>query len=424
MRRRTVLAASAGMALGTAGCATGGYREPPGKGLTLLSHYGSEPHKSGLKKLVDEWNRTHPEVPVTTQSVLYNELLQTVTARHASGQTPDIINAYSLWGGQLANAEVLDEPPTDIAADIRDNYSPAAAGAVTVGERILGYPTEMQTYALIYNRKLLADAGVDGPPANWDELVDIAEKTTVADGNGNLDIAGFGLTTDFSDTAVVHPFASLLQAAGGRYLNRDGSAAFDSEAGRAALTLQKRLIEAGAADPGLNTIKAFPSSRVAMTINAAYLIGVLKGMMGDAYDEVGVTAIPGPDPGDKGSLAYGFFTGVSSHSANKEAAWEFLRWLNAEATDDGATRMGAFQFSAGSIPARVTDSEALIADDPNLDPFVAAMDYAQPEPNPRGGQQMKTALQGNIQSVWTGDSSVAEALRSAAAESDATLNKD
>lgn len=232
--RIRALAVAAVVALTASGCATSGYAEEPGETLTLLSHYGSEPHKSGLKKLVDEWNRTHPDIRVETQSVLYNELLQTVTARHASGQTPDIINAYSLWGGQLAAADVLDEPPDDIATDIRDNYSPAASGAVTVDDQILGYPTEMQTYALIYNKQILADAGVNHPPKDWDELVDIAEKTTVTDDNGNLDVAGFGLTTNFSDTAVVHPFASLLQAAGGRYMTPDGRAAFDSEAGRRA----------------------------------------------------------------------------------------------------------------------------------------------------------------------------------------------
>ncbi|ADD42434.1 ABC transporter substrate-binding protein [Stackebrandtia nassauensis] len=422
--RIRALALATVLVLTASGCATSSFGDEPGKTLTVLTHYGSEPHKSGLKKLVDEWNRTHPEVQVKTQSVLYNELLQTVTARHASGQTPDIINAYSLWGGQLAAADVLDEPPTDVATDIRDEYSPAASEAVTVDDQVLGYPTEMQTYALIYNKKLLAKAGVTEPPKTWDELEDIAERTTVTDDSGNLDVAGFGLTTDFSDTAVVHPFASLLQAAGGRYMNADGSAAFDSKAGQRALSLQKQLVESGSADPGLNTIKAFPSNRVAMTINAGYWIGVLKGMMGDDYENVGVAPIPGPKAGDKGSLAYGFFTGVSSHSDQKDDAWEFLRWLNAEQAADGATRMGAFQFGAGSIPARVSDSEALTADDPNFEPFVQAMDYALPEPNPRGGQQMKTALQGSIQSVWTGDLSVAEALRSAAAEADATLNQD
>ncbi|MGH8876757.1 MAG: ABC transporter substrate-binding protein [Stackebrandtia sp.] len=423
MRVRAFLAAVT-VVLAASGCTTGGYSEDPSETLTMLTHYGSEPHKSGLKKLVDEWNSTHPDVQVKTQNVPYNELLQSVTARHASGQSPDIINGYSLWGGQLAEADVLDEPPGDIDTDIRENYSPAAAKTVTVGDHVLGYPTEMQTYALYYNKKLLADAGVKRPPKTWDELVDIAKKTTVTDDTGNLDVAGFGLTTDFSDSAVVHPFASLLQSAGGEYLTGDGTAAFDSKAGAKALSLQKELIEAGTADPGLNVAKAFPANRIAMTIHAGFFNGVIKGMMGEQHKDVGVAPIPGPEAGDRGSLAYGFFTGVNSGSDQKDEAWEFLRWLNAEKAKGGATRMGAFQFSAGGVPARVTDGEALVGDDPNLRPFIDALDYALPEPNPRGGQQMKTALQGSIQSVWTGDATVAESLRSAAAEADATLNQD
>ncbi|HZE38675.1 MAG TPA: ABC transporter substrate-binding protein [Stackebrandtia sp.] len=402
-------------------CATGSFRDGPSDTITILTHYGSQPQKSELKKLVDKWNGTHPDAQVETQTVFYDDLLQTITARQTAGQGPDIINAYSLWGGQLAAADVLDTPPSDVASDIREHYSPAAAKTVSVGDRVLGYPTEMQTYALFYNKKLLAAAGVKHPPKTWDELREISRKTSTHDSSGNLDVAGFGLTAGFNDTAVVHPFASLLQSAGGRYMTDHGRAAFDSEAGEKALSLEKRLIDDGSADPGIDVAKAFPSGRVAMTINAGYMIGSLKAVMGKSYKDIGVAPIPGPRLGDRGSVAYSFFSGVNARSHHKKQAWEFLRWLNAEPAAHGATRMGALQFSVGTISGRVSDSRALAVDDPNYTPFVDALDYALPEANPQGGQQMKTALQGSIQSVWSGEETVDAALSSAAAEADATL---
>jgi multiple sugar transport system substrate-binding protein len=419
------LVVAATVALAASACTTGGYDNGDKDTITLLTHYGNDPLKSGLAKLVDQWNSENPDSKVETQAVAYEELLQTITVRQTGGQAADIVQAYSLWGGQLAEAHVLDKVPDDVATDVRDNYSKAAVGSVTVDDQVLGYPTEVQSYALFYNKKLLADAGITEPPRTWAELADAAAKTTTRDDSGNIDVAGFGLTSGW-DSAVVHPFVSLLQSAGGSYMSEDGkSSAFDSKAGREALELEKQLIDDEVADPSINVLKGFPSQKIAMTVNAGWWIGTLKDKMKDDYDNIGVVALPGPDKGDKGSLAYGYFTGVNSKSTHKDKAWDFLRWLNAHKGDNGATPMGSFQFSVGTIPGRVSDSEALTGtiDDPNYQPFVEALDYAIPEPNPASGQEMKTALQHSIEAVWTGEKSIEEALSEAAAEADSSLGE-
>jgi len=421
--RAAALAMAAALAL--AGCSTGGSETDSGKvTLTVLTHYGNDPLKSGLQKMVDEWNKNHPSIQVKTQAVTYEDLLQTVTVRQTGGKAPDIIQAYSLWGGQLERAQVLAEPPEDIQQDIKTNFSTAAVGAVTVDDKILGYPTEVQTYALYYNKKLLAEAGVTEPPKTWDELATVAAKVTKRDAKGNIKVAGFGLTSGW-DSAVVHPFLCLLQAAGGQFLSDDGTqAAFNSPAGKAALEFEKSLIDAKSADPAINVLRAFPSEKVAMTINAGWWIGSLKTAMKDKYENVGVAPVPGPDVGDRGSLAYGFFMGVNNKSQHKDEAWQFLEWMNAEQGPDGATRMGSFQYSVGTIPGRPADSEALADDntDPNYQPFIDALEYAMPEPNGRNGQKIKTTLQKSIEDVWTGTRSVDDALADAAEQTNAMLS--
>ncbi|GAA4893324.1 multiple sugar transport system substrate-binding protein [Stackebrandtia albiflava] len=420
-----VVATAAVLLLGASACTTSNYEGGARDTLTILTHYANDPLKSGLQEMVDEWNAANPDLQVETQAVSFDELLQTITVRQTGGEAPDIVHAYSLWGGQLAEANVLAEVPEDVAQDVRDNYSPAAVGSVTVDDRIVGYPTEVQTYGLYYNKRLLAEAGYDAPPSSWEELEEIAAATTKRDDSGNIEVAGFGLTSGW-DSAVVHPWVSLLQSAGGRYMNEDGTAtAFDSPEGRAALELEKRMIDDGVADPAIDVLKSFPSGTTAMTINAGWWIGSLKTTMGDDYEDIGVAEIPGPEVGDTGSMAYGYFAGVNSRSERQDDAWEFLKWLNGEKGDNGATRMGSFQFSLGTIPGRMADSEALAGtiDDPNFDPFVAALEYAAPEPNGRNGQEMKSSLQGSIEAVWTGQQTVEEALAAAAAAADAALSE-
>lgn len=383
--------------------------------LTMLTHYGSEPLKSGLQDMVDEWNSANPDIQVTTQAVKYDDLLKTITIQQTSGRSADIVQSYSLWGGQLDKANVLAEVPDDVVADISSAYSPTAIGSAEVDGKIVGYPTEVQTYALFYNKKLLAEAGYDAPPQTWDEMAEIAAATTQTDAAGNTTVEGFGLHGGW-DSAAVHPWQSLMQSAGGSFLSDDGTeATFASEAGVAALEFEAQLFEDGSADLGFNTLAGFPANQTAMTINAGWWIGSLKTIMGEEYANIGVAPVPGPEAGQVGSVGYGFFMGVTKSSKKQDAAWEFLTWLNAEKNADGVTRMGEFQYDQGTIPGRTDDATVLadVAADPNLQVFVDALTYAVPESNSPAGQEIKTELHKSIDAAWVGSVDAKKTLEGA-----------
>ncbi|MFZ4234256.1 ABC transporter substrate-binding protein [Streptomyces murinus] len=405
-------------ALLTAGCAAP--RQGTGRPgdpivLTLLSHYSSGVLKKALQDPVDEWNATHDRVKVRTKAVEFTDLLTTFMVRQAAGQGADIIQPYCLWTGQLVRAGVLRPAPPEHTAEIRRGYSAAAVGAASVGGRVYGYPTETQTYALYYNARLLRAAGVPRPPRTWPELTDAAERTMRRDRYGNTLVQGFGLSS-YDDSTTVGQTLALLNAAGGTFVSADGrSTAIDSPAGRAVFELEHRLVSKGASAPGVNVYQAFPARQVAMVISAGWWTGSLKPLMGADYREVGVAPVPVPRAGDRpATLATGFLLGVNTASRFPREAWEFLRWLNTERTGaKGVTRMSALQVSVGSLTGRADDMRALLdrGGDPNLRPFLDALAYAVPEPNMPGAQQAKTLLRTHIEALWTGQQSVAEALR-------------
>ncbi|MFG3120578.1 ABC transporter substrate-binding protein [Streptomyces sp. NPDC048201] len=386
--------------------------------LTLLSHYASGELKAALRRPVDEWNATHDRVKVRTKAVEFNDLLTTFMVRQAAGQGADILQPYCLWNGQLVRAGVLRPAPPEDAAAIRRGYGAAAVGSSSVGGEVYGYPTEAQTYALYYNRRLLREAGITRPPRTWRELEDYAYRTTRRDRYGNTLVQGFGLST-YDDSTTVGQTLALLNAAGGTFVSEDGrSTAIDSPAGQAVLDLEHRLVSRGASAPGVNVYKAFQSGQVAMVISAGWWTGSLKAQMGDAYRDVGVAPLPVPKLGDeRATLATGFMLGVNASSRHPREAWEFLRWLNTERASvrEGATatRMSALQVSVGSLTGRADDMRALLGagGDPNLRPFLDALEYAVPEPNVPGAQQAKSLLRKNIEALWTGQQSVEGALR-------------
>ncbi|WP_030371937.1 ABC transporter substrate-binding protein [Streptomyces rimosus] len=439
MRRRRVLAGLAGAAVSAAGCGApdrGGSGRPGDPVvLTLLSHYATDPLKSALQRVVDEWNAAHDRVHVRTTAVRFQDLLTTLMVRQAARQGADIIHSYSLWAGQLAQAGVVRPAPPEDAARIERGFARPAVRAASVRGRPVGYPTEVQSYALYYNKRLLRAAGLAGPPRTWRELEEAAYRTARRDRHGNTLVQGFGLSrTD--DSTVVNQTLALLASRGGSFLQPDGTrSALDSPAGRAVFALERRLIDRGASDPGIDLLKAFPAGRVAMAVSGAWWTGSLKQTMGRDYRDVGVAPVPGPAPGNRGTVTTGFLLGVNAKSRHPREAWEFLRWLNDEVVPAGpqagraaavrATRMSVLQMSVGTMTGRTGDMRALLAagGDPNLGPFVDALDYATPEPNGPRAQKAKALLRKNIEDMWTGRHPPDAAVRNAVRQVDQELSR-
>ncbi|MGW1378209.1 extracellular solute-binding protein [Streptomyces sp. NPDC002446] len=459
MRRRTFTAGAAGAGaalLAAAGCtepAGEAYGDDDGAGrsgapvtLTVLTHYGSEPLRSALQSAVDAWNATHRQVRVRAIAVRFADLLTTYMVRQAAGQGADILHPSGLWTGQLVRAGVLRPAPPRAARLIRREFSPAAVAASSVDGTVYGYPTEVQTYALYYNRRLLRAAGVAGPPRTWRELEDTAYRTARRDRHGNTLVQGFGLSRA-DDSTVVGQTLALLAAGGGAFLTPDGRrTALGSAAGREVLGLERRLIDRGAADSGIPVFRAFPSGQVAMTVNAGWWTSSLRTAMGADYRDVGVAPVPGRAPGDRGTLATGFLLGVNTKSRHPREAWEFLHWLNAVPVPGArpagrsgpavaVSRMSALQVAVGSMTGRADDMRALLGagsgggpggrhrGDPNLVPFLDALRHAVPQPNVPRAQQATALLRKNIEEIWTGRASVDAALRTLTRQIDRALSR-
>lgn len=382
--------------------------------LTLLTHYSAQQEKE-LMKYINMWNKEHPDIQVKHKSVNFDQLLSTIMAQQTSGQVSDIVHVYSLWSGQLSQSHVLAEPPKAIQQDITANYPKTAVKSSTVDKQLLGYPSEVETYALFYNKKMLKDAGFDHPPKTWNELYDMANKITKKNAKGKIEQEGFGLMSGW-DSAVVHPYLSFLYANGGQFLNSNNTKAMlETKQAQDALNYEMKFFKNGITDKSFDVIKGFENQKVAMTINAGWWNGSLKSVMKNDYKNVGVAPIPSPDGQGKGSVSYGYFYGVNNRSQHKKEAWEFLKWLNSKKLDGGATAEGKFLVSQGITPSRESDIKALSKDigTANYKPFIDALNYAKPEPNIFAGQKIKTDLQKEIEKVWSGQESVKQGLKNA-----------
>jgi multiple sugar transport system substrate-binding protein len=105
----------------------------------------------GLNQYMEEYSQLHPNIHFKIEKIPQSDYAATLQLMNDTGTAPDIYQVYSTWGVELQKNGVLDNPPSDIKDDVRLNY--VSVAGVTIDDDIWGIPTEVNDYALIYNKR-------------------------------------------------------------------------------------------------------------------------------------------------------------------------------------------------------------------------------------------------------------------------------
>ncbi len=396
--------------------------------LTWLTHWGAADQLKGEQALIDEYQKANPNITIDLQTVDFGELLTKIVTARTAGTSPDIYHFYNLWIPDFVNSGTLATPPDDLIEGVKKNTPAGVQQGVTANGKIWGYPTEVNTYLLIYNKKILKDAGFDNPPKTWDELKKMAAAITKKDSTGAVSRVGYAVIPGW-DSGMVHPFAALLFANGGDYLSKDlSTVAFNSPQGVETLQLYLDMLKNGGLDMSINGLNDFPNGKVGMLIMANWWKTTLMTSSNIDYkNDVGVAEIPvGPSGKQTSTISYNWLLGVDSKSPHQKEAWDFIRWLNTPRAEGKGSPMGEYlTHSLGAIPSSLFDQNAY-ADQLNdffEAPFVKSTTYARPEPVVAGGQEIKSKLQTELEAVLTSSGDAKTTLDSVAAEANSILKE-
>jgi multiple sugar transport system substrate-binding protein len=311
---------------------------------------------TSLSGLVDEFNKAHPDIHVTVRYVNSDFALQKLTVALQGNEQPDISYQYGSNMAQVATTPKVVDLTDRVNGDADFNWEdffPAERAAATVDGRVLGIPALVDNLAVVYNKDLFAQAGLDEPTPDWtwDDLEHAA--TTLTD-TANKQF-GLAFPMDGSETTVWQ-FEAMLWEAGGDILNSDNTqAVFNSEAGVKALTTLQRLANAGALyedfhpDAG-KMEELFNSGNVGMIITGPWDLASFPDV------DYGVQIMPSfDDPTNHQSIAgpdnWVIFDNGPEHV---DAAWEFLSWFTAPeqlARDSMATGHLPTRASVEALPA-------------------------------------------------------------------------
>lgn len=136
-------------------------------------------HDAYIQGVVKAFEAKHPRIRVKWVDVPWSEMekktLTAVAAHSPRKPAPDVVNLNPQFASKLAEFDALADPEQYLSTADIAAYVPAAWRANFLDGRAFGLPWYLTTNVILYNKSLLAAAGVT-PPATYDELLHAAKQ--------------------------------------------------------------------------------------------------------------------------------------------------------------------------------------------------------------------------------------------------------
>lgn len=310
---------------------------------------------AATKKIVESWNSANPSKKVTLVQAGWDGVYDKLVTQFNGETAPDVIHYEAASIIPFALDGYLADLTSAIPGNTRSDISENVWKSVTVDKKIIALPTEMQTYVVFANKKLLAAAGITPPGGDsmtWQQFREIAKATT-RDGVFGV---GWGLK---SPTATVMAMAPTF---GGTFFSGTGKGA-KITVGAAELAIPKAMRDMATADKSLDpatlsqsggdVLASFFGGKVAMTVQGSYQAA---NMVTDAPKGFEWVELP-PLAGDKGpgQAANPQTLSVNIDSERKADAIAFVNFMAKP------ENMAALNQADGLIPASKAARDSILS---------------------------------------------------------------
>jgi multiple sugar transport system substrate-binding protein len=370
--------------------------------LTALDYYTDEPAHGDTQKRLSQC-AAKVNATITQQSVPSGEYNAKVLQAISTKTLPDVLMVNNPDLPQFAKTGALDslsKLKVDTSA-----YMPSVLGAGKYKGELYGLAPNVNTLVLFYNKKLLADAGVE-VPKTWAELEAAAKALTTADHYGLAYAAAAGTEGEWT-------FVPFLWSNGGSQDDLTSKASQDALTYYTGLALKGYVSKSAVNWTQADAKDQFTAGKAAMMINGPWQIPALNDM--DGLDWASTT-IPVPKAGDKPAAPLGgeLWT-VPKTTPDREArAASIVQCLNSPETQL------EMSLTNNTVPSNISAAEQLVKKQPEMASIVETVKSARALTSDAGDKWpiVDTALSEAIQAVITGQSTVPDAMKTAQAQFD------
>jgi multiple sugar transport system substrate-binding protein len=416
--------------------------EKPFEGVTLNIGSFIFPSMDAVKKLLPEFEEK-TGIKVVYDQIPYGDLREKLLleASRKSGAY-DVIFLDTIWVPEFVKGGYLF-PVTDWVErdkqqiDLEDIPQNLWDYALRYEGQWYGLPAACHLGVYVYRKDLFDKYGLKAPES-WDDQLEIAKKLTIDENNdGTPEIYGTGFRYRRGNQIVsdwfhfTGCFATYDSAWRSGLFYPDMKPAFNSPDMIAAAQfytdfyLKYKVVPPEASNWEFGDImKAFNEGRIATMVTenwaCASLVDPAQSPMAD---KVGFYYPPGKKQTD-GSIKYAFYAGgafpwvISADSKNKEAAWEFIKWVSSKELHKKYIQMGGTEFRYS-----VMNDTEMQKERPWLQYMAKVSDECFYRPLMTEYPKYEEFAGAVLAQVITGELSVKEALDQAVAKMDEVLKE-
>lgn len=182
------------------------------------------PRRMWFYERVKQWEQERPDVTLGFQTATWEQIPTSFITASQAGNAPDIVTFDSNYlqsvvkGGYLA-------PLDGFAYDEWDDFNPYVQNEIlTIDGKKYGLSNYLASWGLMYNTRLLKEAGFTEPATTWDDVAAQGKALTVdANSDGRPDRWGFGalMTGQLNQTPPGH-LSTMVWSQGGDVKDDNG----------------------------------------------------------------------------------------------------------------------------------------------------------------------------------------------------------
>ncbi|MQY10484.1 hypothetical protein SRB5_05920 [Streptomyces sp. RB5] len=178
---RSMVAGAAVLAVLAAGCGTGGGDSADQSTIKLVVAQYTEGTQPYWKKLIKSFEADHPGKSVELQVIDWSNLQSQINTMVQTNRLPDIFNSNLF--ADFAESGLLYRADEVMSEDKLGDFLPAFARNADFDGKQYAFPFVATVNGLYYNKTIFKKAGIEQPPATWDEFTADAKKIAALPGD-------------------------------------------------------------------------------------------------------------------------------------------------------------------------------------------------------------------------------------------------
>ena len=377
--------------------------------VTLTYAIWDSNQEKGLRTMADEFEAANAGIKINIEVTGWSDYWTALEAGATGGALPDVFWMHSNEIYRYASNEMLLNLNDQIATSDKvsmDNFPEGLVSIYNYNSNQYAVPKDYDTIGLWYNKSMFDEAGISYPDATWtwDDLYNAAKTLTKKDGSQ------YGILAPLHNQEGYYNF---VYQNGGTIITDDKKSGYDDPKTVKAMEFYVNLVKEGLSPQEYGDAERATDIQSGLCAMGFFGSWNLTGFTENEYmaKNFGVAVLPSSNDGGKASIFNGLGNAIAYNTKHPVEAWKWVEYLGSL---EGQTRQAELGVA---ISAYNGTADAWVASNKTYDikVFIDMVEYAQIRPYSNTTAVWEDKAYEAIKGAFTGEKTVEQACKDAAA---------